>query len=351
MHYPEETHADLDAAVARLCPDVREAAPDIIQCWGPHGNHLGARVAQLMENRPPVVWSITNERTLDETTDPELRYLMERNAELSHTVPDHIICASDNVKKVYMDMGYAPDKLHVLYNGVDTKRYCPDPDNRVRQEIRRDLSIEDHVPVIAMAARFDAQKDHEGFVRAAALMHKEHPEAQFLLCGTGANWDNPTLRHWITEAGISDATHLLGERDDMERLFHVADIWTSTSRHEAFSNVVIEAMACGKPVVATDAGMTELTVGGIGVVIPRRDPQVEDGSWERKLVDGWQEVLSRSPKEQQDKSNDARQRVLEAYKVEDMAGYYNRLYQQLKRRREGAAYGLQVPKESGGLAC
>src|SRR3569623_3523861 len=89
------------------------------------------------------------------------------------------------------------------------------PNPEARTSIRCELGLEAETPLVGVIARFDPQKNHIGFIRAAALVYKQRPDTQFLLAGSGIDNLNEPFMGAIKAAGIMNATHLLGRRDDI----------------------------------------------------------------------------------------------------------------------------------------
>jgi glycosyltransferase involved in cell wall biosynthesis len=130
--------------------------------------------------------------------------------------------------------------------------------------VRSELGIPAETVVVALVARLDPMKDHEGFLAAMAGL----PDLRALLIGPGTEQ--------LREA--PNVTRL-GRRTDVARLFAAADIVVSSSAFgEGFSNALAEGMACGLPAVATDVGDAALIVGDTGLIVPARDPQVLAGA-------------------------------------------------------------------------
>jgi glycosyltransferase involved in cell wall biosynthesis len=144
----------------------------------------------------------------------------------------------------------APRKrLVVVYNGVDTDRFRP------REAHPRD------VLTVLGAGRLVRQKDPELFVAAAARLNASHPNTRFVFLGDGPLKER--IDALIERLGLRDVVELPGERSDVERYFAAADLFWLTSRWEGLPNVVLEAMACAAPVIATDVGGTrELFTSG-----------------------------------------------------------------------------------------
>lgn len=151
------------------------------------------------------------------------------------------------------------DRLEVVYNGVDIDRFRP-AEGRHRGPV-----------TVLFAGRLVEQKNPMLFVEAAAAIHAVAPETHFLMAGEGP------LRRAVEERakqfGIGEAVTMTGERLDMEELYRGADVFCLTSSWEGLPNVVLEAMACGLPVVATDVGgVAELLRSGReGFLVRPRD--------------------------------------------------------------------------------
>src|SRR5690606_2510752 len=142
--------------------------------------------------------------------------------------------------------------------------------------------------LVGLVARWHPQKDHPGFVRAAAQLVRREPRARFVLIGNDCDAGNPELVGLVREAGVGDRMHLLGRRTDIPRLTAALDVATSSSSFgEAFPNILGEAMACAVPCVTTDVGDSADIVGDTGRVVPPRDPDA--------LAAALAEILSMPP--------------------------------------------------------
>jgi glycosyltransferase involved in cell wall biosynthesis len=152
-----------------------------------------------------------------------------------------------------------PGRVDVVYNAVDTERFRPPPSRPAG------------APRVVGVGRLVAQKNPELFVEAAARVHAELPEVRFSFIGDGP------LRGAVAERarglGLGDAFELPGERHDVERILAEAHSLWLTSSWEGLPNVVMEAMACGLPVVASDVGGTrELFASGVeGFLVRARE--------------------------------------------------------------------------------
>jgi len=244
-----------------------------------------------------------------------------------------VCCCSVASLHIHKKLSYAAEKVEVIPNGFDLERVKPDATARV--SVREELGIPVDALVIGIAARFHPHKDHRNFVRAAAQLHKQIPEIQFLLCGLDITWQNSQLVGWIEAAGVRDCCHLLGLRRDIPRLFAGMDIATTASRSEAFPIAIGEAMACGTPCVVTDVGDSAMIVDQTGIVVAPGDPDALAEAW-RKLIEAGPEVRCRL-------GMAARRRVQHHFALPAIVDRYQAIYAQLAA---GAPQGVPAPSLS-----
>ena len=172
-----------------------------------------------------------------------------------------------------------------------------------------------------MVGRFDPFKDIRGFIETAGLLRQQFPQARFVLCGNGIEWENAELVSWIKAAGIGSVSHLLGRRDDIPRIMATLDIAVSSSIGEGFSNVIGEAMACGVPCVVTDVGDSAMIVGDTGRVVPRRDPKA--------LAKACEQLLEMEPERRTELGSLARDRILTNFRLPNIIRRYEQFYEGL----------------------
>jgi glycosyltransferase involved in cell wall biosynthesis len=151
--------------------------------------------------------------------------------------------------------GQPVSDYRVVYNGVDTDRFRP----RNRMELRKELGIGAEKRVIGVFASFKPQKNHAMLLQAFKKVLESFPDAQLLLVGDqlygnmmGTGDYNCKMEKLIDELGIRRQCTFLGNRSDVERIYPVCDVTALSSLYEGTSNVLLESMACGIPVVATD---------------------------------------------------------------------------------------------------
>lgn len=307
--------------VYKLARWLRQDPPHLIQTWLYHADLVGGLAARLAGGIP-VAWNIRHSNLGAARTKRVTSLTVKACARLSRWLPERIVCCSESSRKVHTGAGYAGGEMVVIPNGFDLAAFRPDP--AARLSVRHELGISGEAPLIGLVGRFDAQKDHCTFVKAAARLHANLPEVHFLLCGQEITWDNAQLRRWITAADLPDRYHLLGTRDDIPRLTAALDIATTTSAYgEGFPNVIGEAMTCGVPCVVTDVGDSARIVDDTGRVVPPRDP--------RALADAWRALLALGPEGRTQLGLAARRRVEQHFSLPVIVDRYQRLYEELAR--------------------
>lgn len=145
--------------------------------------------------------------------------------------------------------GLPGDLVSVIYNGIDVDHFASTSSNVI---LRKRFKLPTTGPVIGMVANFSAVKDHDLFIAMATLVHQKRPDAHFLLVGGGPQEDH--IKRQIQQAGLKPnftRRNSLGEIADLYALMEVSVL---TSKVEGFPNVVLEALAAKRPVVAASVG-------------------------------------------------------------------------------------------------
>lgn len=147
------------------------------------------------------------------------------------------------------DLGMPPDRLHVMRNGIDLERFRPLPPS----EMRAALGIGGQ-PVILSVGNLVPLKGHDLAIEALALLRARWPGACLRIAGAGP--ERERLQQLAAARGLADAVQLVGAvpQADLLRWYSAADVLVLASSREGWPNVLLEAMACGTPAVATAVG-------------------------------------------------------------------------------------------------
>jgi glycosyltransferase involved in cell wall biosynthesis len=308
-------------ALGELVQRLRRLKPDVVQTWMYHADLIGGLAARAA-GVPAIVWGIRNGAPDAPGTKWTTRAVARACATLSRRIPTRIVFNSERAVGVHVRMGYDGAKAAVIPNGIELRHFRPDP--QARADVRAELGIAREAPLIGLFARFHANKNLGGFFKAAGLLSARRPDVRYLLAGPGVDDANASIRRWRNDAGVGAVSHLLGMRTDVPRLMAALDIATSSSSSEGFPNVLAEAMACGIPCIATDAGDSSLILGDAGTVVP------VGGMAE--LASAWHAFLALAPKERAAMGGRARARVTDLFEIGSVSRRYASLYDGLARR-------------------
>lgn len=301
-----------------LVSHLRKIKPDLIQTWMYHADLLGGITARLAGCRY-VVWGLRNSNLDEKLTKRSTLLVVRACSFISCWLPARILSCSARAAEVHVAEGYCPKKIQIIPNGFDIGRFQPDAGARLA--VREELGLKPETPLVGLIARYDPQKNHIGFIQAAALIRLEIPGVHFVLAGGGVDGSNCALQKAISSHGLGECVHLLGRRDDMQNLMAALDVLASSSFGEAFPNVLGEAMACGVPCVVTDVGDSAEIVGETGRIVP--------SSCMTELAQHIVKLLRLPPGDLSALGHQARERVAKNYEIGHITSLYESFYERL----------------------
>jgi glycosyltransferase involved in cell wall biosynthesis len=304
-------------ALLRLVRLLKAIDPHVLQTWLYHADLMGL-VAGALARVPATAWNVRCS-TLNYADYSRTLGLVVRVLARTSGLPDAVVCNSVAGRREHEAIGYRPRRWVLIPNGVDTDAFKPCP--VARADLRAELRIDSRSSLVGLLARYHPMKDHPNFLRAAALVARQHPSAHFLVVGRGVA-GSEQLRKLVVELGIGACIHLQDERHDAARVLAALDIAVSSSNSgEGFPNMVIEAMASGVPCVVTDVGDCATIVENTGVTVPPGDPQA--------LAEGVRRLLDMPEADRAALGQAARARVLDQFSLQLATDRYHALYTQL----------------------
>lgn len=261
--------------LARLCRLIRRRRIDAVVTVGAGDKMFWGRLAARLARVPVIV------SALHSTGWPD--GVGRLNRALTPITDGFIAVADSHADYLRVHEGFPAARVHVIRNGVDCERFRPDPTASAR--VRRELGIPDNAPVAGIVAALRPEKNHQMLLRVAAELRPRHPRLRWLIVGDGP--ERSMLRSVTSRLGLADRVHFLGTRHDTPRLLPALDLFVLGSLNEASPVSILEAAACGLPVVATDVGSVAETVadGVTGYLVPARDDSAMAGAIERLLFD------------------------------------------------------------------
>ena len=166
---------------------------------------------------------------------------------------EKIVANSEAVKNYLINEGVNAKKINVIYNGLDLERLEPQMTDRAEILAELNLPNDEKIKFVTLVANLrHAVKNQPMFLRAAEKVIKKFPEAHFVLAGEGELKNE--LENLAKELKIENNTHFIGRCTKIPELLSVSYVCVLTSFNEGFSNSILEYMAAGKPVVATNVG-------------------------------------------------------------------------------------------------
>lgn len=183
---------------------------------------------------------------------------------------------------------FPADKVRIIPNGVDTERFRPAADSGRRT--RRACGIPDQAPVVGIVAALRPEKNHAMLLQAAAQIVRQQANTHFLIVGDGP--ERASLEQLTGALGLRPSVHFLGNRPDIPDLLAAMDVFVLTSHNEANPVSILEALACGVPVVAPRVGSIPETVipGQTGMLFPAGDTEAAMAAMLDLLADGSRRV-------------------------------------------------------------
>jgi len=175
-------------------------------------------------------------------------------------IPDRIIVLTPDTYQSYMKhYSVCPEKIAILPNMIDTCQFSSQEDSGA---LKKELGVPAETKLVSMIARLHPQKDWNTFLQVAQQVQKEFGRTcLFLIIGLGP--EESKLRDYVESHGIQNVM-FLGYRKDIPNVLHNSDIFLLTSTHEPFGIVILEAMACGCPVVSTrSSGPASIVEDGV----------------------------------------------------------------------------------------
>ncbi|MGB7418116.1 MAG: glycosyltransferase [Erythrobacter sp.] len=242
-----KTQRDLDTLRHRrtLCDAIRARAPALLFSAGNQMHwHLARAIMPLPTvRRPRFLGRASNAVVSLGQANPLLRAAIKPWERFQYEAMDHVVAVSGELRdQLVHGLGLAADRVCVIPNGIDIERFVDGRGPRTGNDR----------PLILGIGRLSVQKDFSTLIDAVALVDTE-PRPVLRILGRGSDAWNARLRERAQRVGLADRFELLGHVDDVAEHLHRADLFVSSSRWEGASNAMLEALACGTPIVATRA--------------------------------------------------------------------------------------------------
>ncbi|HEX9862839.1 MAG TPA: glycosyltransferase family 4 protein [Candidatus Bathyarchaeia archaeon] len=185
---------------------------------------------------------------------------------------DKIIVVSNATMRYVLSLGADPEKIELLYNGVDLERFKPL--TGVKDAVREKIGISKNAVVVITVRRLVYKNGVDTLIDSAKIAIKKNPRLVFLAVGEGPDFAEVKAR--IEQLGIGNSFRLMGfvSDEDLPLYYNAADFFVLPSKSgEGLPLVALEAMACGLPVIATKVGgISEIMMEDYGKIVPPDNP-------------------------------------------------------------------------------
>ena len=265
-------------AVRALATELAAFEPEVIHNHMFRAEVVGTKAALLLGElgcrRPAIISTVHSSRVRcieDRETLRQLTPLMDR-----------LIVVSRAIKEKIEDEGRYGPPVSLIYNGVDLQRY-----NHQQPccTLHEDYHLDPEAQIVGVVARLEAEKGHRTLLAAWPEVIAAVPKARLLIVGEGSEQD--ALESQAGQLGIADTVIFTGRREDVPAVTAALDVAVLPSYREAQGLSVLEAMALGRPVVASRVGgIPEMIDDGVsGLLVPPHDPPALAAALVKLLTD------------------------------------------------------------------
>lgn len=300
-------------AMLRLRELIARLQPDIVHSHLLRA-HLAVSLATCCRRAPMIIMT-------EHQADP--RWWALRLLRMAARKATAVTAVSEAVRLHLLAHGFSSDRVLALPNGIDIETIA-----RAEPVSRGRLGLPEDARVLLFVGRLTRQKGLDILLNAFSMVAAEAPEAQLLVAGDGEDRrELEDLAEWL---GLGRRVHFLGRRDDVPGLLKAAEACVLPSRWEGLSLVLLEAMAAGRPIVATrvEGHQEVLTEGRTGLLVEPQSPDALASALRRLLADA--PLAARL-------GAAARDRVSREFTATAMTSRYVNLYDELLTGTAGGA--------------
>jgi glycosyltransferase involved in cell wall biosynthesis len=300
----------------RLRAELHRLQPQILHTWLFAANAYG----RLCAGAVPAAKIVVSERCVDSW---KAGWQLWLDRQLIRRT-DRLIGNSPSVVAFYRELGVPAEKLECIPNGIDIPASASPLDLPARQAMLRELNLPDNAFVVGYVGRLAKQKRVEDLIWAVETLRQIRPQLYLVLVGDGPEREH--LETFSRTVQVTEHVRFLGHREQSSRWMRLFDVFCLASSFEGMSNSMMEAMALGKPVIASDIPANrELVVQSETGFLPKLADSVGFMQFMRQLIDapGLAEKLGRAGQE----------RIRHFFSVQRMVDAYATVYRGLLRSR------------------
>jgi glycosyltransferase involved in cell wall biosynthesis len=313
--FPLQNFYNLNAMMqlSRLASLMRNKKIDVVHAHDFYTNIFGMAAATLAGVRA----RIASRRETEGLRSPAKRWLERRAYNAAHAV----VANAEAIRTHLITVGLPAEKVVTIHNGLNVAHVTPRPDVE-REGVLKSFGLPNGRRFVTIVANMrHVMKDQSTFLRAAKLTRAAVPDSSFILAGEGEQ--TTRLQELAADLDLSENAFFIGRCTRIADLLSISDVCVLSSKGvEGFSNSILEYMAAGRPVVATDVGGAREAVvdGETGYIVLPEDPE----TMATRLIS-----LLREPERAWAMGERGRKRVLEQFSCEAQLTRVEKLYERL----------------------
>lgn len=246
--FEQKNRFDL-SVVDKIAKKINEESFDIFHVHGARANFVAKFVMKKINI--PTVTTVHSDYLLDFDEPIKKLVFTNLNKYALSKIP-YYIAVSDNFKDMLIERGFRANSIYTVYNGMDFSLVPDDIMSKEEYASKHGFLYDEDKKYIGIAARFDAVKGVDIFIKAAGEVLKKYENVEFLIAGDGP--DKEKLLKMADETGFRDRIRFLGYENDIYAFWNIIDINCLTSLCESFPYSMLEGAALGKPMVASRVG-------------------------------------------------------------------------------------------------
>jgi len=316
LNLKKKSPLDFFRLIIQLSQIIRREQPGFIVSFLTYANYLTLVANSCVHHKIPVI--LTEHNTLSRSlTDERLGCIKKRIIKRFYPKAERIIAVSQGVKEDLISRYFLfPNKISVIYNSIDGERIS----DLTREKVDHPW-FNHKIPLIVSAGRLAAQKNYPLLFKAIAKL-KDETNVRLMILGDGE--DRSMLEIIAGRLGISERVHFMGFQSNPYKYMARGTIFVLSSSWEGFGIVIIEAMACGIPVISTNcsSGPDEIITNGInGLLVPVHN------------IDTMAQAISKLLKDEplRKKLAEAGKKRAEDFRVEKMVRKYEKVFEEAGR--------------------
>lgn len=317
--YKQRKRSDM-SVVHRLVEEIEKEKYDIVHCHGARANFI----AMFLKNKinVPLITTVHSDYKLDFKDNVYKQLVFTTLNTFALKKFKYYIAISDTFKDMLVERGFKEKSIFTVYNGIDMDqeiKFTPKEEflNRYKIDYKGKT-------IVGIIARLDQVKDHETFIKAAAIVLEKRKDIIFLIAGDGN--DEKRLVSLVEELGLKDYIYFLGFVKDQYSFFNAIDINTLTSLSESFPYAVLEGALMKKTIISTD-------VGGLSKLIEQDENGYLVKVGDEKDLANKIEKLSTDKNKIKEMGENLFKKVEENYSSDTMAKEHIKIYEKIMNSR------------------